>query len=134
MQDRIIKMLAYDGKVLVTCANTTTLVEKAKDTHDLSPLATAAFGRMLTITSIMGAELKGEKSKLTAQIKGNGDIGTMLVTANSKGKVKGYVNNPHVDLPLNEFGKLDVGGAVGFEGYLHVIKDVRNEGTVYWNI
>ncbi len=124
MKDKIIKCLAYNGKISIVCANTTELVEEARKIHDLSPLATAAFGRMLTITSIMGLEMKDEDNTITTQIKGNGEIGKMLVVANNQPCVKGYVQNPHVDLPLNEFGKLDVGGAVGSEGYLNVIKDI----------
>lgn len=124
MEDRIIKFLAYDGKISIVCANTTKLVEKARKTHNLSPLATAAFGRLLTITSIMAQEMKNPSDKITVQIKGNGKIGTMLTTANNFPKVKGFVSNPYVDLPLNEFGKLDVGGAVGQEGYINVIKDL----------
>ena len=124
MKDNIIKCLAYNGKISIVCANTTKLVEEARKLHDLSPLATAAFGRMLTITSIMGLEMKDKDNRITVQIKGNGEIGKMLVVANNKPEVKGYVENPCVDLPLNEFGKLDVGGAVGNEGYLNVIKDI----------
>ena len=124
MTDKIIRFLAYDGKISIVCANTTNLVEKARETHDLSPLATAAFGRLLTITSIMAQEMKNSSDKLTIQIKGNGEIGTMLTTANNFPRIKGYVTNPHVDLPLNEFGKLDVGGAIGQEGYINVIKDI----------
>lgn len=124
MADKIIKFLAYDGKVSVICADTTKLVEEARKTHDLSPVATAAFGRMLTITAIMGTEMKNAQDRLTVQIKGNGPLQSMLATTNSFPRVKGYVANPHVDIPLNEFGKLDVGGAVGFEGYINVIKDI----------
>lgn len=124
MNDKIIKFLAYNGKISIVCANTTELVEKARKIHDLSPLATAAFGRLLTITSIMAQEMKNPTDKLTIQIKGNGKIGTMITTANNFPKIKGYVENTHVDLPLNEFGKLDVGGAVGQEGYINVIKDL----------
>lgn len=124
MSDKIIKALAYNGKISVTCANTTNLTEEARKIHDLSPVTTAAFGRLLTIASIMGNELKNKKDKLTVQIKGSGPIGTMLVTANNIPYVKGYVSEPHVDLPLNEFGKLDVGEAVGHEGYINVIKDI----------
>lgn len=124
MQDRITKFLAHNDKISVVCVNTTELVEKARKIHDLSPVATAAFGRLLTITTIMAQEMKNKTDKLTIQIKGNGEIGTMLTTANNFPKVKGYVGNPYVDLPLNEFGKLDVGGAVGNEGYIHVIKDI----------
>lgn len=124
MEDKIMRFLAYDGKISVVCANTTNLVEKARKIHDLSPLATATFGRLLTITSIMAQEMKNSSDKLTIQIKGSGTIGNMLTTANNFPKVKGYVANPYVDLPLNEFGKLDVGGAVGQDGYINVIKDI----------
>ena len=124
MEDKIMRFLAYDGKISVVCANTTNLVEKARKIHDLSPLATATFGRLLTITSIMAQEMKNSSDKLTIQIKGSGTIGTMLTTANNFPRVKGYVANPYVDLPLNEFGKLDVGGAVGNQGFINVIKDI----------
>lgn len=124
MPDKIIKFLAHNEKISVICADTTNLVEKARKTHDLSPVVTAAFGRMLTITAIMGAEMKSVKDKLTVQIKGNGPIEMMVATTNNFPKVKGYVINPQVDMPLNEFGKLDVGGAVGYEGYINVIKDI----------
>ena len=122
--DKIIKFLACDGRVNVICADTTNLVQKARDTHDLSPVATAALGRLLTITSLMAVDMKSSKNRLTIQMKGNGPIGTMLTVASNFPKVKGYVANPLVDLPLNEDGKLDVGGAVGREGFLNVIKDI----------
>ena len=124
MEDKITKFLAYNGKISIVCINTTNLVEKARKIHDLSPVATAAFGRLLTITALMGQEMKNKEDKLTIQIQGNGPIGTMLTTANNSPKVKGYVANPYVNLPLNEFGKLDVGGAVGIDGYINVIKDI----------
>lgn len=124
MEDKITKFLAYNGKISIVCINTTNLVEKARKIHDLSPVVTAAFGRLLTITALMGQEMKNKEDKLTIQIQGNGPIGTMLTTANNSPKVKGYVANPYVDLPLNEFGKLDVGGAVGIDGYINVIKDI----------
>ena len=124
MPDKIIKFLAYNGKISVICADTTNLVEKARKTHDLSPVVTAAFGRMLTISVMMGIEMKNSNDKLTIQIKGNGPIGTMLATTNNFPKIKGYVGNPQLDMPLNEFGKLDVGGAVGQQGYINVVKDI----------
>ncbi len=124
MADKIIKCLAYEGKISIICADTTNLVEEARKTHDLSPVVTAAFGRMLTITSILGAEMKNKKDKLTVQIKGDGQIGMMVATTNNTPTVKGYVVNPHVDIPLNEFGKLDVGGAVGHNGYINIVKDI----------
>lgn len=122
--DKIIKFLAHKGKISVICADTSNLVEKARKIHDLSPVATAAFGRMLTIIAIMGTEMKNLKDKLTVQIKGNGPIEMMVATTNNFPKVKGYIANPQIDIPLNEFGKLDVGGAVGYEGYINVIKDI----------
>ena len=124
MSDKIIKFLAHNEKISVVCADTSNLVEKARQTHDLSPVVTAAFGRMLTITAMMGAEMKSVKDKLTVQIKGSGPIEMMVATTNNFPKVKGYVINPQLDMRLNEFGKLDVGGAVGHEGYINVIKDI----------
>ena len=124
MNDKIIKFLAHEGRVSVICANTTKMVEEARKIHDMSPVVTAAFGRLLTITSIMATEMKGSKDKLTVQLKGNGPIGVMIATANNKPIVKGYAVNPVVELPLNEFGKLDVSGAVGYEGYINVVKDI----------
>lgn len=124
MSDKIIKFLAYDGKVSVICANTTKMVEKARITHDLSPLATAALGRMITMAAIMGVEMKNAHDKLTLQIKGSGPIGMMVAVANNYPKVKAFVSEPHVDLPLNDIGKLDVGNAVGQQGYINVIKDI----------
>ena len=124
MSDKIIKFLAHNGRVSVICADTTKMVEEARKIHDMSPVVTAAFGRLLTITSIMATEMKGSKDKLTVQLKGNGPIGVMIATANNKPIVKGYATNPVVELPLNEDGKLDVGGAVGYEGYINVVKDI----------
>ena len=124
MNDKIIKFLAHEGRVSVICANTTKMVEEARKVHDMSPVVTAAFGRLLTITAIMATEMKGSKDKLTVQLKGNGPIGVMIATANNKPIVKGYAVNPVVELPLNEFGKLDVSGAVGYEGYINVVKDI----------
>ena len=124
MEDKITNFLAYEGRIAITCIKTTSMVEEARKTHDLSPVATAALGRVLTITALMANEMKGKEDKITVQIKGNGPIGTILAVANNVPEVKGYVQNPYVDLPLNEFGKLDVGGAVGQDGYIHVIKDI----------
>ena len=124
MKDNIIKFLAYNGRISITCADTTNLVEEARNTHDLSPVATAALGRLLTMGVIMGSDLKSEKDNITLQIKGDGPIGKMVAVVNSNLKIKGMVDNPQVDAPLNEFGKLDVGGVVGYNGYVNVIKDI----------
>ena len=118
------KFLAYDGKVSVICADTTEMVENARKTHDLTPVATAALGRLITMSAIMGVEMKNSHDRLTLQIKGNGPIGMMVAVANNFPKVKAFVSNPYVDLPLNDMGKLDVGNAVGTEGYINVIKDI----------
>ena len=124
MSDKIVKFLAHNGRISVICADTTQMVEEARNIHDMSPVVTAAFGRLLTITAIMATEMKGSKDKLTVQLKGNGPIGVMIATANNKPIVKGYATNPVVELPLNEDGKLDVSGAVGYEGYINVVKDI----------
>ena len=122
--DKINKFLAYNGRINVICCNTTTLVEEARKIHDLSPVVTAALGRLLTVTSLMATDLKNKEDKLTIQIKANGPIESMVTVANSNNEIKGYAKNTVVDIPLNEDGKLDVGGAVGFDGFINVIKDI----------
>lgn len=124
MKDQIIKFLAHDGKISVTCASTTNLVEEARKLHDLSPVSTAVLGRVLTMTALMGCEMKSKTDKLTIQIKGNGPIGKIVAVSDNYPHVKACVTNPRVDIPLNEFGKIDVGGAVGNEGFINVIKDI----------
>lgn len=123
-KDKIVKFLAYDGRVNIICADTTYLVEQARITHDLSPVATAALGRTLTVSSIMACNMKSENDKLTVQIRGDGPLGAIVVVASNEPKLKGYVQNPMIDMPLNENGKLDVGGAVGKNGFLNIIKDI----------
>lgn len=121
MKDYLIKATAYDNMVRCYVAITTETVNEARDRQDTWPTASAALGRSVTITTLMGAMLKGEDS-LTTTISGNGPIGQIVADANAKGEVRGYVTNPHVDFPLNEQGKLDVRRAVG-EGILSVVKD-----------
>lgn len=124
-EDKIISCLAHNGKVNVRCIKSTNIVEKARLLHDLSPTATAALGRLLTITSLLGKEMKNEKGTITTQVKGNGPIGSMTAVADNNGNVKGYVTNPQLDLPLNEEnGKLNVGAAVGKQGMIYIIKDI----------
>lgn len=124
-EDKIISCLAHGGKVNVRCISSTNIVEEARRLHDLSPTATAALGRLITITSLLGKEMKGEKGTITTQVKGNGPIGSMTVVTDNKGNVKGYVSNPFVDVPLNpENGKLNVGEAVGKDGMIYIIKDI----------
>lgn len=124
MKDKIIKFLAYNGKVAIKCIHSKNIVEEARKIHDLSPTATAALGRLLTMCSLMGADLKEEADSITIQIKGNGPIGILTAVTDFKGNVKGYVTNPRVELPLNDIGKIDVGAAVGNTGMMYIIKDI----------
>lgn len=124
MKDELKKYLAYNGKVRVECINSCHLVEEARKIHDLSPTATAALGRLLTITEIFQSDLSEEDESITLQIKGNGPLGMLTAVGDGKGGVKGYVQNSKLELPLNSIGKLDVGGAVGREGMIYVIKDI----------
>lgn len=111
------------GSYRVYLAVTTDLVEEARRIHDTTPVATAGLGRVLTGTGIMGLMLKNQSDKLTVIFKGDGPAKQILATAFADGRVKGYIANPYVDLPLNEIGKLDVGGSLGI-GELTVIKDL----------
>lgn len=120
----ILRGTAYNDTIRVFAAITTDLVEKARQTHDLSPTASAALGRLLTAGSIMGTMLKGDKDTMTISINGGGEAGKLVVSTNSKGNVKGYISNPHVNPPLNSLGKLDVGTAVGKDGFVNVVKDL----------
>ena len=124
MKDELKKYLVYNGKVRVECINSTNLVEEARKVHDLSPTATAALGRLLTITEIFQSDLSEKEESITLQIKGNGPLGLLTAVGCGNGEVKGYVQNSKVELPLNSVGKLDVGTAVGREGMIYVIKDI----------
>lgn len=124
MQSRMIKCLAYEGKVSIKCIDSTSIVEEARKIHDLSPVTTAALGRMLTIGSLMGSNLKEDDDQITLQIKSNGPIDTMIVVSDKYANVKGYIKNPNVDIPLKSNGKLDVGSAVGKDGMLYITKDI----------
>lgn len=123
MNDYIIRATAADSQIRAFAATTRHLVEEARSAHNTSPIATAALGRLLSAGAMMGSMLKGENDVLTLQIKGDGPIGGIIVTANSNADVKGYVIHPEVMLPPSQSGKLDVGGAIG-NGYLNVIKDM----------
>lgn len=120
----IINGLAYNGRVSIILIDSSNICEEARKIHDLSPVCTAALGRLLTITALIGCQMKSKDDKLTIQIKGNGPIGTMLAVSNSIPQVKATISNPMVDLPLNEFGKLDVSRAVGTDGFINVVKDI----------
>ena len=123
MTDYIIRATAAEGQIRAFAATTRDLVEYARSAHNTSPVATAALGRLLTAGAMMGIMMKGEKQLLTLKIEGDGPIGGLTVTADSKGNVKGYAFHPEVMLPPNAKGKLDVGGALGI-GVLSVIKDI----------
>ncbi|MBF8984197.1 Hsp33 family molecular chaperone HslO [Lutibacter sp. B2] len=123
MKNYVVRAMAANKSVRILLAVSTEMVEKARQTHNTMPVATAALGRTITATAMMGLMLKGEKNKVTVQIKGDGPLGQILAVSNSLGKVKGYVTNPMVDIPLREDGKLDVGSAVG-KGKVIVIKDL----------
>ncbi|MCR4779001.1 MAG: Hsp33 family molecular chaperone HslO [Lachnospiraceae bacterium] len=123
MKDYIIRATAANGQIRAFAATTKNLVEEARVAHGTSPTATAALGRLLTGGAMMGTMMKGDKDVLTLQIKGDGPIGGITVTADSRGFVKGYVNEPMVILPASPAGKLDVGKSVG-AGMITVIKDL----------
>ena len=121
-KDYIVRATAAGGQIRAFAATTRELVEEARSRHGTSPVATAALGRLLTAGAMMGSMMKNDTDVLTLQINGDGPLGGITVTADSRGDVKGYVQNPDVILPPKN-GKLDVGGAVGI-GLLTVIKDM----------
>ncbi len=123
MNDYIVRATAADAQIRAFACTSRGLVEQARRAHNTSPVVTAALGRLLSAGAMMGSMLKGDKDLLTLQIKADGPMQGMTVTADSKGNVKGYANVPDVILPANSVGKLDVAGAVG-AGILNVIKDM----------
>ena len=124
MSDIIVRGTNIEGTLRVYCAITTELVNRAREIHDCYPVASAALGRTLTGAALMSvSSLKNETDSVTVQIKGNGEIGSIIAVSDAMGHVRGYVENPYVERPLNSKGKIDVGGAVG-RGYLSVIKDM----------
>ena len=122
MKDYIVRATAANGQVRAFAATTREVVETAREHHNTSPVATAALGRLLTAGAMMGSMMKNDTDMLTIQIRGDGPLGGITVTADSHANVKGYVNSPDVVLPPKN-GKLDVGGAVGI-GLIQVIKDL----------
>lgn len=122
MKDYLVRGIGEDGQFRVFAATTTNLAEEARRRHDTWPVASAALGRSLTAGLLLGANLKGD-DLLTLRIFGDGPLGAMIVTANAAGEVRGYVQEPHVDLPGTPEGKLPVGAAVG-KGFLHVTRDL----------
>ena len=123
MSDSLIKTLAYNKEVRIYVIDATEMVEEARTVHDSWSVATAALGRSMIGTTLIGATLKNEQDQLTLRLQGNGPIGGIVVDTNMHGQTKAYIKNPHVSLDLNEQGKLDVQGAVGTEGTLTITKD-----------
>lgn len=123
--DRIVRAISSDGLVQAAAICSRDLTERARQIHKLLPVGTAALGRTLSAASLMGNALKDGGASLTLQIKGGGPLGTVLAVSDNQGNVRGYVTNPQADIPLRPDGKLDVGGAVGHEGTLTVIKDLH---------
>ena len=123
MNDYIVRATAADHSIRAFAITSKNIVEEARKDHNTSPVITAALGRLLSGAAMMGTMMKGDKDILTLQIKAGGPLEGITVTADSKGRVKGYVGNPDVCIPANSKGKLDVAGAVGV-GFMNVIKDM----------
>lgn len=121
---KLLRAITEDGLVKAFVFDSTDVVTKAKKIHSLSNVATAALGRALTAAVIMGSDMKGERDRISIQIRSNGEIGSVVAESYQTGEVKGFVSNPNVNLPLREDGHLDVGGALGHGGTLSVVKDV----------
>ncbi|AYE35550.1 Hsp33 family molecular chaperone HslO [Clostridium septicum] len=122
--DKIIRATAKDGMVRIIAGETTNLVNEGSKIHECTPVASAALGRMLTAGALMGITLKSEKEVMSLKINGGGEAKGITVTAYEGAKVKGFIGNPYGNLPLNEKGKLDVGGYIGKDGDFIVIKDL----------
>lgn len=122
--DQLVRVIAKDAPIKAMAISGTSLVERARQIHDTWPVATAALGRLLMAASMMGNMLKEQDSSVTLRVKGDGPLGTVLAVSDSMGNVRGYVENPAVDVPRKSHAKLDVGSAVGPGGTLTVVKDL----------
>lgn len=123
MSDRIVRAISQDGMIKAMAISSRELTERARQIHGTSPLASAALGRTLAAASMMAAELKQEGS-VTVRIQGDGPLGAVLAVGDAGGDVRGYLHNPAAELPLRPDGKLDVGGGIGHQGSLTVIRDL----------
>ena len=128
--DKILRTITSDGSIMAAAIDSSHIVYTAQKVHGLSKTACAALGRLLTGTSLMGDMLKSEDSSLTLKVNGGGPLGNLVAITDYKGNVRGYVDHPEIDLPLKPNGKIDVGGAVGNQGRLAVIRDM-GEGDPY---
>ena len=124
MADQLIRATAAAGGIRAVGVITTRLTEEARRRHKLSYVATAALGRTMSSGLLLASNMKREGSRVNIRVKGKGPLGGILIDAGLDGTVRGYVDNPSVELPPNERGKLDVGGAVGHDGFLYVVRDV----------
>ncbi|MDR3729765.1 MAG: Hsp33 family molecular chaperone HslO, partial [Oscillospiraceae bacterium] len=124
MSDQLVRALTSDGMVKAVAVSTRDLTERARNIHKTLPVATAALGRTLAAASMLGNALKEQQGSVTLQIKGGGPLGSILAVSDCEGNVRGYVQNPQVDLPLRSDGKLNVGAAVGGDGTLTVMRDL----------
>ncbi len=124
MVDQLIRATAADGGIRAVGVITTRLTQEARNRHKLSYVATAALGRTMAAGLLLASSMKRPESRVNIRVNGNGPLGGILIDAGLDGTVRGYVDHPEVELPPNAKGKLDVGGAVGAEGYLYVVRDV----------
>ena len=125
MSDKIVRAISADGYIKASAISTRDLTERARNIHRTLPVATAALGRALAAASMMGNALKEDGASVSLQFRGGGPLGLVMAMSDNEGNVRGTVDNPAVDLPLRSDGKLDVGGAVGSEGTLTVIRDLN---------
>lgn len=121
---KIVRYITDDGSAFVIAADTTDVIARAEQIHKTSAVNTAALGRLMTAASMMGDMLKNKDDSITLRMNGGGPAGSLIAVSDSSGNARGYVQNPVVEIPLNEKGKLDVKGTVGSDGYIYVMKDI----------